>query len=223
MSATAPRLAANVLVLLALAIMIRSSPAIAASPPSGSVKLKSAALFQTNVNGLTYTCGRLPPWSFGRLVKGYFYPAKVELAALRKKLKTSRSNAEKKKLRSQISALNTKLTDAKPLCAVGPPAVATPTPSPTPGSTGPFDNLGNVTPYGKTLFQIPANVDASANRGISFWNQNCNGCHHAYPGSLLLRSFPAIRTRIQQSPMSFSVPGEISDQQIADVTAIVNY
>lgn len=208
----------------ALAVILACSIRNAwAAPPAGSVRLNSSSIFQVQANGTTYTCGRLPPWVYGRMAKGNFYPSKVEIANLKKKLRAATSTKAQTKFRTQIAAIKQKQSVAKPLCSGGPPGGGGATPTPTPAGNEPFDSLGNVTSYGKNLFQIPANLSASASRGITFWNQTCNGCHNAFPSSLPLRTYPAIRARIQLSPMSFSVPAEVSDQNIADITAIANY
>ena len=203
---------------ITLSLVLSCATAFAAAPP-GSLRLKSAAIFQRSDGGVTYTCGKVPPWSVGRMVSGAFYPTKVEIAAIKKKLKAARTSSAKNKLRAQLNSLNAKLALGKSLCASGPP-----TPTPTPGTGNSlFDAQGFATSIGKALFQIPAGIEANAGRGITTWNQNCNGCHHMLPAGLLIKSYPAIRARIQLSPMSFSVPAEISDQQIADITAIANY
>ena len=188
--------------------------------PAGSVNLDSSALFQVRRHGVTYSCGNIPPWQFGRIVKGNFYPSKAEISALKKKLKAATAPSKQAKFKTQIATLKQKQSVAKSLCAAGPPnAQATPTPS----SSGPFDAQGNVTALGKSMFGIPSNLSASANRGITFWNNTCNGCHQMFPSGLALKTYPAIRARIQLSPMSFSIPSEITDQNVADITAIVNW
>lgn len=206
----------------ALATLLTFAPQIAwsAAPPAGSIRLKSSARFQVQSGGATYTCGKLPPWSYGRMVRGYFYPAKVEIAALKKQLSSAASSKLKVSVKAQLTTTKQNLAIAKPLCAAGPPTTnATPTPS----TSGAFDSSGNVTSYGKSLFQIPSNLEGSALRGITKWNLTCDGCHHMFPSGLPLKTYPAIRARIQQDPMYFSIPSEISDQEIADVTAIVNW
>lgn len=188
-----------------------------AAAPANSVKLASKSLFTVRASSASILCGNLPPWSPGRMVSDRFYPTRVEIKALKAKISKS-SGSARRALEAKVRQLNSYLSKGKAPCAKGPPrAVSTPTPS------GPFDALGNVTAAGKVAFGIPSNLSASVNSGIGAWNSTCNGCHHMQPSGLGIRSFPEIKARIQLSPMLFSIPGELTEQQIADIVAFANY
>jgi len=188
-----------------------------AAPPNGAVYLDSSQMFQTSSNGRTYICGNLPPWAPGRVVQGYFYGTKKEIKNIDVKLKASRlSSAKRAKLQQTRQTRKAYLSAAKGLCANG-------SGGGNGGGESNFDSHAMVTATGKAAFQIPSNMQASVNAGLAKWNNTCRGCHVGSAYSLPLKNYPAIRTRIQLSPMLFQIPNEITDQDIADITAAVNY
>jgi len=202
-----------------LTLMVSTAAGLAQSIPSGAVDLDSADLYQSRSSGKTYTCGRLPPWSPGRLIQGWFYPTKAEISALKKQIKSAKSSSAKARLQSKLSRAQSNLAAGKKVCNGSPQ----PTPTPDQGGGGMFDRLGNMTAAGKAAFGVPSNLNASVNSGIGVWNATCKGCHQTSPMALSIRTFPLIKARIQLSPMSFSIPAEVTEQMIADVVAFANY
>ena len=202
-----------------LAVLVSASPVLAQSIPSGAVDLDSADLYQSRSSGKTYTCGRLPPWAPGRLVQGWFYPTKTEIVALKRQIKAATSSAAKSRLESKLTRAKATLTAGKRVCTGSPQ----PTPTPDTGGGAMYDRLGNMTAAGKAAFGVPSNLSASVNSGIGVWNNTCKGCHQTSPMALSIKTFPLIRARIQLSPMSFSIPAEVTEQMIADVVAFANY
>jgi hypothetical protein len=182
-----------------------------AAPPKGAVKLAAGRLFQTSDANGTYSCGNLPPWAPGRMVKSYFLPTKAEIKNTKVAIKAATSKKKKASLKATLSHLLGYLSFGNSACQTGPPP---------PGN---FDALGNVTSTGKAAFGIPSWINANVNSGISAWNHPCFECHQVYPNTLTIKTFSGIRDRIQQSPMNFLVPGEVSDQTIADIVAFANY
>ena len=197
-----------------------------AAAPKGSVNLSSDKMFQTKVGSKTYTCGNLPPWSPGRITSAAFYPAKVELSAVKLAAKKTRSASSKRSLNSKAASLAKYLTAGKAVCKSGTPGSSpTPTPTATPPSSGNsfFDSSGRVTTAGKVAFGIPSSFSASVNSGISAWQHKCASCHGSQAGVLRISTYGPMKARVQLAPMLFTVPGELSEQQIADIVAYANF
>jgi len=200
----------TIFLLFAQVLSVHISVAIAA-PPKGSLKLGFGNIFQTSSGGKLYACGNLPPWTPGRLVSEMFLPTKTEIKNLNKSIKKAKSSSKKKSLKKKVKSLTSYLSKATNICAAGI------------GTSDNFDAQGNVTAVGKSKYGIPSYMSANLNAGIAAWNQTCKSCHNTSPRALSLKSFPAIRQRIPLTPMNFSVPGEVSLQQIADIVAYANY
>jgi hypothetical protein len=190
--------------------------------PSGAVALPSSNLFNTTVRGKKITCGNLPPWSPGRMTRGLFYSTKAELAAIKAKARRATSSAARSALQTQARTLTSKLTAGRSACRSGKPA---PTPAPTPPTSGNgfFDSAGRVTSAGKAAFGIPSSFSAAVGAGVSAWRQECAGCHGASIGAIRTNNYGQMRARVQLAPMSFSIPSELTEQQIADITAYANF
>ncbi len=212
----------KVLVIFAIAVQLLPASAIAAAP-KGAVTLSGNKLFQVSKNGKRFTCGNLPPWSPGRLIGRKFYPAKVELAALKAKAKRAASRKAKATLSKKIKSVSAYAASGKAVCRGGKPISPTPIPTAPPSGGGFFDSAGRVTAAGKAAFGIPSNFNASVNAGITAWRSTCAGCHGSSVGAIRINQFSAIKTRVQLSPMSFSIPAELSEQQLADITAYANF
>lgn len=190
------------------------SDVFAASIP-GTIKLSDNDIFQTQFAGKTFTCGHVKgKWIPGRIVNKLFLSTKAEIAYLKNTIKNTRDAKSKQKLSNKQKQLQTQLIDGNTACSIG---------GGNTGGGGNFDSLGNLTEVGKAAFQVPTQLSASANRGIATWNSKCFGCHQTSPGSLRPNTFPAIKTRIQQSPMFFMIPDEVTEQEIADIVAYRNF
>lgn len=180
----------------------------------GGVDLEDSEIFQTMYSGKTYTCGLVASkWIPGRIAESLFLSTKAEITYIKKTIKKTRDSRQKLKLSKKQKTLETKLESGTVACEIG-----------SGGSTGGnFDALGNLTAAGKIAFQVPSSLSASANKGISTWSSKCYGCHLSSPLFLRPNTFPAIKERIQQSPMFFRIPEEVTDQEIADIVAYRNF
>lgn len=194
-----------------LGFLLTVKSAAFAAPPKGAVYLDASQMFQTTHKGKTYTCGNLSPWTPGRVVQGLFYATKREIRNIDSKLKKRLSSVQRGKLLNTRAQRKKYLTAGKPLCTTGP------------GAGGYFDSYGDVTAAGKAYFQIPTYLQANVLRGIGAWNANCNGCHQSSVVGLPMKKYPDLYNRIQLPPMSFLVPSEVSEQEIADITAAANF
>ncbi|RIL10492.1 MAG: hypothetical protein DCC75_04260, partial [Proteobacteria bacterium] len=94
----------------------------------------------------------------------------------------------------------------------GPPP--NPTSSPTSAN---FDNAGNVTAVGKSLFGIPPHLSGNITLGRSIYNSYCTGCHIERNN----RTFPVLRSRIAMSPMLYD-SAQIPDDMLANLVAYLN-
>ncbi|MCB0338441.1 MAG: hypothetical protein KDD53_02505, partial [Bdellovibrionales bacterium] len=61
---------------------------------------------------------------------------------------------------------------------------------------------------------LSANIDS----GAKVQSYNCLGCHEERLGY----DFETLKSRIVKTPMFFQIPGEISLQELADLTAYLN-
>ena len=89
-----------------------------------------------------------------------------------------------------------------------------------------FDLCGNVNnPEGYDCFEIPNELEANLNIGLTIAENNCFGCHgFGFPSSFAEvngRKFNYIRDAISASPMFFSEI-EIPDEDLAHLTAYIN-
>ncbi|MCB0330610.1 MAG: cytochrome c [Bdellovibrionales bacterium] len=128
-------------------------------------------------------------------------------------------SAKAKKQRNEARALR---IAGDPVCASlqggSPDEGGTTTPTPTPSSsTGYFYSNGDVTPLGKTEFQIPAGINANAFTGQAVYQMTCTGCHEKRSRPTM----PILRVTIAQEPMYYT-SDVLSDQDLADLTAYLN-
>lgn len=195
--------------------LVMSAPLrVAHAAPAGVVPLLDQDIFETSQAGTTITCGNLPPWTPGRMVRGQFYPASAEIKNLKKNARRAKDATKKSQLKNKLAKRRSYQRSASSVCSGGPPDT---------NGGAKFDSAGNVTAAGKIAFGIPSTMSANVNSGIGDWTRTCRGCHLSFPSSLSIKSYPGILARIQQSPMFFQVPLEVSEQQIANITAFANY
>jgi hypothetical protein len=180
--------------------------------PRGVVALPAESVFQTKVSGKSVTCGNVPPWAPGRLMRGNFYPSSAEIRNLNQQLKRTASSTKRTAIQRKLAIRKAYRKLAQGTCKNGPPT-----------SGARFDAQGNVTLAGKVAFGIPLSMNANVNLGIGVWNTTCRGCHQTFPSALSIRSYPGILARIQLSPMLFQIPSEVTEEQIAHVTAFANF
>lgn len=191
--------------------LILFCPIVAHAAPPGAIALPDNSIVQKSSAGKLYVCGNVPPWAVGRMTSGYFQPTTAEIASLKKKLKATSDSNKKNAIKAKIKSRKAYLNAGSPIC------------SSNDSSEGNFDEMGNVTAAGKIAFGIPSNINANVNSGIAAWNGTCKGCHGGFPSSLPIKTYTYISQRITQSPMFFSVPAEVSFENIASIVAFANY
>ncbi len=193
------------------------APLLASAQTSGvkPVTLPYSSIIERSSAGKTIVCGNLPPWTAGRTIGGTgFISTAAEITAFKKLLRKTRSVTTRSKIQRSIKKLNNYAAIATPICDQE---------NDLEEGSGYFDAAGNLTNAGKAAFAVPLNLSANAGTGYNTWKTNCGSCHAGLPQALSANTFPAIKDRIQLSPMNFAVPGEITEQQIADIVALANF
>jgi len=208
-----PKWIKPIIILMALSFAVSNPTAFA--QPKGAILIDPTTIYVAQDNKQqTYTCLEVGTSDYraGKMVGvilDYFLAYTTEVQALKAKIAKA-SGSKKTKLELKLKKLKTKAKRGNSACAA---ARANPNPG-----TGPiFDYLGNVTPAGKSKFQIPVEYTANQDTGEVVFNYYCTGCHEPQ----LNRTFPIYRSMIAQSPMLYDET-QISNQQLADLVAYLN-
>jgi hypothetical protein len=147
-------------------------------------------------------------------------PASAELRTVRGKIKKAKG-AALKKLKREESTLKSTIARGKNPCRTGPNQpgaqrlVVAPTPTPTPGIPVGCFVAGNNTVPG--CFGIPNNMSGNIDRGQTFYQANCRGCHDFVKNN---RSWGEVSRALNNIPQMR--PFRPADQTIADVVAYLN-
>jgi hypothetical protein len=147
-----------------------------------------------------------------------FVSVRSELRLLDKQIKKARDSRTRDKLIKPKTNYTALFSRTRKTCAAGPgetpPTQPTPTPTPTsPPGLGCFRPGGDVTPG---CFGIPPHLTGNINRGQSYFQRNCTGCH-ANRG---IRSWSQVLGTFSRIPQM--QPYRPADPDLADVVAYLN-
>lgn len=114
---------------LLLAVLLSPQCSLAASAPTGAVKLPPSQLFEAD----GFTCGQLKkngPWISGRRIKGSFYSIAAERKNVLAQIRLTKKKQAKLKLTKKARELELLMTSRNLVCAGG-PSKNNPTPVPS--------------------------------------------------------------------------------------------
>lgn len=226
-----------------IAISLSSSVAFADSGEYRAVEVSLDKVFLVSVEKggrmKSVTCaendsGRLVPGSI-RSKKGVFLftPLSKKLRRLKRLSRASTQKAlllkkERKFQKLAMFECSRAVDDSAPDPVEDPvkssPKAASPTPTATPVNDTPlpenamYDSRGNVTENGKMYLGIPDYLEANISAGELVQLTHCEGCH----GERTSWDYLSLLDRIPLAPMFFQIPTQITEQELADLTAYLN-
>ncbi|MCB0309930.1 MAG: cytochrome c [Bdellovibrionales bacterium] len=194
---------------------------------NGSIAVDPDDIFTLTEKGQLVTCalisGRYRAVQKERKYPGLVTELNYKAKLLGQKARKTTDSLKAGKLKKKARDLKKRAKAANRLCVGGPnsggsniPPSPTPRPTTTP-STLCYNSDGSVTSAGKIKFKIPLSMDASLDRGNSFYSNNCTGCHVERRGY----SYTAVISAIRADPMNFTT-SQVSNQDVADIIAFLN-